>query len=320
MNAASFEGWFPFRIALDEARDITVDWFYLGRYRLQDDRFFSDTLGRCARHPFNLIFRRRTGVAELDAVAARGAAPDGLIFHLSRCGSTLAAQMLAAHPGAFVLSEPGPLNDVVTLPADALDEVRRASLLRATARALGVHAPPGARFAIKLDAWHARRIALFERAFPNVPWFFVYRDPLEVLISHMMTQSYMMSAANAPAALGMPVTEAVRLSHPERCAAVIAAIDAAVIARAPRAEQLVNYDALVSSVIERMAPAFGIVPDDDQLRAMHGVRAFHAKHPGAPFEDDRAAKRAAAAPDVIAFVEQHLAPLHAALERLRTRT
>ena len=38
---------------------------------------------------------------------------------------------------------------------------------------------------IKLDSWHTLALPLFRRAFPSVPWVFLYRDPVEVLVSQM---------------------------------------------------------------------------------------------------------------------------------------
>ncbi len=318
VNAHDFEGWFPFRISLDERGEIAVDWFLLGEDRLGDDRFFADTVARCARHPFNLVFRRRSGVAALLRAAELGRDPNGLIFHLSRCGSTLAAQMFAALPHVFVLSEPGPFNDVVTLPASAVDDDTRVALLRAAARALGAHARERhERYVVKLDAWHARSIALFERAFPEAGWIYVYRDPLEVMVSHLATPSYMMSAANAHATLDLHVTEAMRIPNAVRCAEVLKRIGDAVLARAPRPQQLVAYDEIAQAIPERAASLFGvtIAPDDRDL--MHAVRGYHAKQPGVPFTDDRAAKRDAAAPDLRAYVDEHLMPIHGALDRLR---
>ena len=83
----------------------------LGRLRLQL-RFLLD---QCGRLPFNLLFPRRTPVEVLTRWREErpGLAPTGFVFHLSRCGSTLVSQMLAALPQNVVLSEAGPINDAL---------------------------------------------------------------------------------------------------------------------------------------------------------------------------------------------------------------
>jgi hypothetical protein len=50
--------------------------------------------------------------------------------------------------------------------------------------ALGQARAGETRLFLKLDCWHMRDLPLFRRAFPNTPWVFLYRDPVEVLVSH----------------------------------------------------------------------------------------------------------------------------------------
>jgi len=94
--------------------------------------------------PFNQLFCDRTPLAALGDYAASnpGIAPDGFIFHVSRCGSTLVSQMLAALPDSIVLSEAGPDR------YGAARASRRSGGLYGSARALasvdGQRAGPGA--------------------------------------------------------------------------------------------------------------------------------------------------------------------------------
>jgi hypothetical protein len=48
--------------------------------------------------------------------------PDGFVFHMSRCGSTLVAQMLAVVPDHVVVSEAEPL-DYGELPGAVLERI-----------------------------------------------------------------------------------------------------------------------------------------------------------------------------------------------------
>ena len=80
-----------------------VDWGCLGKERFTDP-LFEQTIDVCLRHPFNLLFRHQTPIELLGEVAATFpmVPPSGFIFHLSRCGSTLVSQMLAALPQNIV--------------------------------------------------------------------------------------------------------------------------------------------------------------------------------------------------------------------------
>src|SRR5687767_15028620 len=108
MNLALLEGWVPLRFLTREGGTF-VDWAYLGNERLTDP-FFEQTITRCLADPANLLFRHETPIEVLRELYEehRGIEPNGLIFHMSRCGSTLIAQMLAAVSRNIVISEARP--------------------------------------------------------------------------------------------------------------------------------------------------------------------------------------------------------------------
>ena len=80
-------------------------------------RFTKTRSGAAWARPFNRMFRYRTGLHDLIAQAetADSLKPSGFIFHMSRCGSTLAAQMLAALSDCVVISEAAPIDAVTQL-------------------------------------------------------------------------------------------------------------------------------------------------------------------------------------------------------------
>src|SRR6185437_13521248 len=82
--------WLPVQV-VDLGGQVFVDWLYFG--------------ARPLREPFNRAFRYRLALADFlaGAAAAQSLKPSGLIFHMSRCGSTLAAQMLAAREDTIVV-------------------------------------------------------------------------------------------------------------------------------------------------------------------------------------------------------------------------
>ncbi len=106
---------------------------------------------------------------------------------MSRCGSTLLSQMLAALPEHVVLSEAGPLDTVLQLHfrEPSVTDEERIGLLRAMMSALGQpRTGRERRLFVKLDSWHTLHLPLIRRAFPGVPWIFLFRNPVEVLVSH----------------------------------------------------------------------------------------------------------------------------------------
>ena len=167
-----------------------VDWCYLGKDRFKDS-FFDQTVGECLRQPFNLLFRDQTPIDVLGQwnELRPGLSPTGFIFHMSRCCSTLISRMLASLPQNIVISEARPIDSTLRahFHSDAVTDERRIAWLRWMVSALAQRRRGKEQhFFIKFDAWNVLEVPLIRRAFPAVPWVFVYRDPVEVLVSQLI--------------------------------------------------------------------------------------------------------------------------------------
>ena len=307
-------GWLPGRIA-EQAGDPLVDWSYFGARRLAEP-FYEESLGAVASLPFNRLFRLRTRLANL---APPAVAPAGLIFHMSRCGSTLVSQMLAASEANHVISEAPPIDAVVRMDAAraGLDETGHAGLLRAMVGAFGQTRGGGRRLFVKLDSWHACALPLFRRAFPATPWVFLYREPTEVLVSHSRRRGMQLTPQLvAPGVFGLDwPDEAAGEAYAARVLAAICA--AALAAHRDGGGLLVNYNELPGALAGRILPHFGVDPSRAETAAMAAAARRDAKHPSAAFAPDAAAKRAAATPAIRAAAQRDLAAVHAALEAAR---
>jgi hypothetical protein len=67
-----------------------------------------------------------------------------MIFHLARCGSTLVSRLLGTLPGAVVVSEPAPLNALLGLAPDEIEDATPIKLVGLVVGALGRGFPYGA--------------------------------------------------------------------------------------------------------------------------------------------------------------------------------
>jgi hypothetical protein len=186
--AHPLSGWTPTELRWSGCRPV-IRWCFSEGVRFIDP-FFEQTIDRCLRDPFRLLFWRDTDAVALAELAARapGLPPDGLIFHMSRCGSTLISQMLAALPQALVMSEPSPVDAVLRarIGPPGLSEDEAVDWLRWIVSALGQPRAAGQRrYIVKLGAWAILHLPLFRRAFPDARCVFVYRDPVEVIVSQL---------------------------------------------------------------------------------------------------------------------------------------
>ena len=291
-----FAGWVPIRIHW-KPDGLKVDWAFLDDLRFTDP-FFEQTVGHCLRHPANLLFRHETSMATLAELneSSPGLPPAGFIFHGSRCGSTLISRMLAALPENVVISEASPIDAVLRshLRDPAITEEQRILWLRGLLNALGQrrHAEEKSMF-VKFDSWHTLFLPVIQRAFPSVPWIFVYREPVEVLMSQSRQRGgQMIPGVLEPAIFGWDEPSLRRMSLSEYGGRVLARIGEAALeeARAGRG-RLVNYRQLPGVVWPSLMRHWGADCAEQMPETVARVCRFHAKNPALIFEDDAQAKR-----------------------------
>jgi hypothetical protein len=314
------EGWIPIRLYREEGRHL-VDWCYLGTRRFREP-FFEQTVEQCLHLPFNLLFRRQTPVEVLaDWQAARpGLEPTGLIFQMSRCGSTLVAQLLAVLPQNVVLSEANPIDEAIRAPGHVGDE-QRVAWLRGVVSALGQRRRPEDRHLfIKFDVWHTLDLPLLERAFPGVPWVFLYRDPVEVLVSHLTNRGrHTVPSLVSPAIFGIEGDAALRMSAEEYTARVLGRICQAALDRRQQTGRglLVNYAQLPEAVWTTMADLFGTAYSAEDRERMRQAARFDAKNPCLFFAADTTDKECRATAAVRRAADTWVRPVYDRLEALR---
>ncbi|MFY1832337.1 sulfotransferase family protein [Myxococcus fulvus] len=323
---ARLEGWIPARLQVDGEAP-WVDWCHLGSQRFTDP-FFDETLERRLRQPFPLLFRHRTSMQTLvERQTARPGLPvRGLVFHMSRCGSTLLAQLLASLPRHIVLSEAGPVDTVLRIHSRLpwVDEARRIEWLRAVVAGLGQRRNPEEQAVfLKLDAWHVLELPLLERAFPGVPWLFLYRDPVEVMASHQKHQgAHMLPGVLEPARVGLGLEQLSELSLEEYGARVLARLCEAGLEgyRARKSPaSLMNYQQLQDTAVSRLVELFGLEPSAPELELLARTAARDAKNPVLTFEDDTKQKAESVSEASRKLAEKWVRPVYETLETERLR-
>jgi hypothetical protein len=300
---------------------ICVDWAWFDDAALTEP-FFESAVHRAMGRPFNRLFRYRIALDDLVAnvPSPLSLPPNGFIFHMSRCGSTLAAQMLATRERSIVISEAPPIDAVVQLaratphwPAERHPEFLRAIIAAYGRRRRGDEN----QFFVKLDSWHTLALPLFRRAFAGVPWLFLYRNPVEVLVSQMRQRgSQMVPEIMPPAFYGIDNADGPQ--GVEYCARVLNKICTAALTGCIDDGGLpVNYDELPGAVESRILPHFGLSATPPERDAMALAARRDAKNPTFDFSRDTEAKQSAASDVMRATAERHLGDVYRKLEALR---
>jgi len=287
--------WTPIRVSRDGGPP-TVDWCELGPTRFTDP-FFHETVERVLRRPAASLLRPRSPLADL-AICAEdhpGLAPAGFVFHTSRSGSTLLARMLGSTPRHRVLSEPDPVDHVLRAgegPVVSPDD--RTAWLRSMVSVLGRPAEGEERLFVKLEAWHILEFPAIRRAFPQVPWVFSCRDPLEVLVSHARNPGIpFLPGSISPSLLGVELTAAASMPPDGYRAFVLDRLVEAAAAHLGDGGLVVDHTELPAAA-DRVLDHFGVDVSGAERAAMLETAGEDAKRPGRRFEPDSEVKRAEA--------------------------
>lgn len=314
----------PMRVKF-ESGGPTVSWCFDDGHDF-DDPFFDESVRRCLHRPFNRAFMPQTPIAALKEFADThdGRPPDAFIFHMSRCGSTLLAQMFTALPDTRVISEASTLDRVLyayrmVTPLAAETQI---DWLRALTRCYGVR--PGAAFArhlVKLDAWHIDQVTLIEQAFPGVPWVYLYRNPLEVLVSNLALRAastlpgvttHQLPGVDLMSALSMPAESFLGqiLRHN---------MQSALQHRSSPHGMYVNYTDLPDVALPVILEHFGMSVEPPEIQRMLTKATHNAKQPAIAFVPDTSRKQNDASPIARHLADTLLMPLYEELESIRWR-
>jgi hypothetical protein len=291
-----------------------VTWADLRGVRF-DEPFFRDTLERLSRDRYKGL----TGIEGLRALDHRPTlAPALFVFQVSRCGSTLLAQMLATLATNVVISESNVIGELLGAhPAPA----RSDELLGLLVRAMGRNRGGDARhLVVKFSSWNVLFADMIHRAFPDTPLVWLQREPLQVVASQAQAPAawcrWREQGNPALAMFGLTVDEAQGMSSARfRLHAIEALYRAALDARLPWL--VVDYAELPSVLWERIAGHARLSFDAAEVARMRERARFDSKRKpddGAQPRPYVARDRAPAVTDEERrFVTERIEPLYRAI-------
>ena len=286
----SLAQWYPMSLVTSGAEPLLA-WRYLGK-RALSAAFFEDNFVAQDVQDRRVCFTPLAALASFDKSNAQGVrslTPSAFVFHVSRCGSTLITQTLSQLSHCLALSEPPVLDAFFRLHHQRPDLSGGVVVFRQLIAALGQARHADARHLIvKLDSWHVPWMPWVRQAFPQVPIFFLYREPQQVLASHHRQRGLHMVPGLLPLAPLQWERQALPPGDLEgHGRQVLAAIFQTALAHSEmHGLRLLNYSQLPHAIWEDLMPLLGIWCDADALHAMQARTQFHAKHGHARFSGD----------------------------------
>ena len=236
---------------------------------------------------------------ELDSVT-----PTGFIFHSSRCGSTLVANACRAITNSIVLSEANAIDKLIArFFTDATNSIK-ASLysvfLRGVVHALGQRRSGSEQHLfIKFACTSFAQLERITRIWPHVPWLFLYRDPIETIVSNVNDPPTWLTDDDwrvLASITGTTPDAVATMSLEERCARSISSFYSQAHALANNQSLLLNYNQLSVPVISNVLKFFQVSPSAQELEAIARTSGVYAKEISGtrPFVADAEAKQQSA--------------------------
>ncbi|GKY96638.1 hypothetical protein MPSEU_000623400 [Mayamaea pseudoterrestris] len=315
-------------------------------------------LYQVTRKAMDYDFRNHTFAATPPKPGQGPVSPTAVVFHESRCGSTLLANLFSASAPpnhVRVYSESPP--PVAALKACEMqrrcDAGAQSQLIRDVFYLMGritrVERPQFVFYKIQSVGVHS--IGAFTKAMPNVPWMFAYRDSVEVMMSHfkhyqfdqpqqqqpqahnaVCLRNYQKPLQQQPAKLLEMLTEkglsVGDLSREDYCAAHLAslagsAVDEYQSTPATSKRWFINYNQLPHITWEKILPGLGFSVDDATMNRMQQVAHVYSKgrgtKAGQEFLEDSTQKQDKAPEVVKQAVAEFMAPVYEQMEAINAK-
>jgi hypothetical protein len=281
--ANALANWIPYKLNFDESRP-GCEWLYTGDLAYSEP-FFDETIIKCRQ------FSNRSckSISSLDVLPQwskeiGSVPPSAFIFHVSRCGSTLASQLLALDPTNIVLSE---------VPFfDALLRAGRNISQQLLKPAIAFYAPiknDRKRLFIKTDSWHVFFYKQIRELYPQTPFILLYRRPDEVVRSQQKLRGmHAIPGLIEPDLFGFEEFEVRHMNQDEYLGRVLEKYFQAFlnILEKDALAIPINFQEGPMAMVEKIAKVSGAPIDSRLLEKIKDRAMYHAKYPKQVFAEE----------------------------------
>ncbi len=245
-----------------------------------------------------------------------GLDPSGLIFHSSRCGSTAVSNACRVIDGSIVISEAPIIDKLISrfftdAPEGSPKELVYMVLVKSAASSLGQRRLGNEqRVFIKFAATSTLQMKRIRKIFQGVPSIFVYRDPVEVIVSNLRSLPEWMNRNTSPGVAagiaGVGENELNQLSNEEFCARALGRFYDEAHANLDDGLRLLKYDEMTPDAILDVVRIFGVELSGAEVDAIRKSSRLYSKDITGTelFTSDTESKRLSASPLIIEMARQ----------------
>lgn len=290
--SSALRNWIPYKLSILDGAPHCY-WLYTG-HQPYTAPFFDETISQCKSLPENSSPYK--SISTLDMLPSWGTAmdaapPTAFIFHVSRCGSTLIAQLLGLSEEHIVLAETPFLDQLLRLPYQQ-SNIDTTLIARALPAALQLYGQKRRsdekRLFIKADSWHFCFYRQLRQLFPTVPFILLYRSPDQVVQSQRRRRGMQsVQGVVEPELFGFDKDAIAACSLDDYMIKVLEYYFTTMLEITGHDPHslLVSYHEPVLQIMQKIAAFTGITLQESDLQVMQERSRYHAKYPGQVFQE-----------------------------------
>jgi hypothetical protein len=282
----ALHNWVPEKLFFEGSHPF-CKWLYVGD-NYYTEPFFDETISTCRRSP--------PGNGSLKSVSSlevlpcwsqdiESIQPSALIFHISRCGSTLVSQLLSLSFRNIVLSEVSFFDELLRSKELSPELLKAAITFYAAKRKRGQD-----HLFIKTDSWHIFFYQQLRELYPHTPFILLYRRPDEVVRSQLKRKGmHAVPGLLEPELLGFDSSVIMNM-HPDNYIPKVLEKYFSVFLDILKKDALafpVNYNEGAISIVKKIADLTGILITEGELNKMKERANYHAKYPAEIFSEEQ---------------------------------
>jgi len=322
-----FSGFLPVDAVITEGRP-AIEWLDLKGVEFNEP-FFHQTIMRVEAGRTDLrVTTDYDALLQFEKICD-SVAPTGFIFHSSRCGSTLVANACRSLNGSVVIAEAPVIDKIVSrfftdAEPGSTKELLYLLLLKAAVNVLGQQRTEGQRFFVKFACTSTLQMNRVRRIWPDVPFVFLYRDPIEVIVSNLRSIPEWLNPesnpATAAAIVGVSESEVCSLTQEEFCARAVGRFFAAARENVSERMCVLNYNQLTPDTLVATIKFLGIEPTPAEIDVIQRVSRLYSKDStqSQTFQPDTESKQASASETVRVLADKFAMPFYKDLNSQRS--
>lgn len=247
--------------------------------------------------------------------------PTGFIFHMSRCGSTAISRALSRARSNILISEPYAVSAFLSGLRGRVPKREDMGMFRNLIFTFGRKRNARQKhYFVKFTSWNVLFVDFIRSCFPDVPWIFVYRDPIEVFVSvQAQPTGFAVSreAGEKSFFAAVPARVLAKLSQERYVAKVLKNFIDTALAAPEGDKGFVRYDMVNAQGLRKILRFFNCAHSATEFAAMARQFKYDSIDNNGRkrrFKTDGPAKQDKASPRIKALLREELRPSYQKLE------